>query len=84
MTSPVRMIRPITRTCPAEPEARTMWNFSLFPDQASTMAKQVDALYFFELGIAGFFTALICMLILAFAARYRQQVDRGSLEPTDL
>ena len=35
-----------------------MWNFPLFPDQASTMAKQVDALYFFELGIAGFFTAL--------------------------
>ena len=28
----------------------TMWNFPLFPDQASTMARQVDALYFFELG----------------------------------
>ena len=57
-----------------------MWNFPLFPDQASTMARQVDALYFFELGIAGFFTALICVLILTFAARYRQKaiVDRSN------
>ena len=52
-----------------------MWNFPLFPDQASTMAEQVDALYFFELGIAGFFTCLICMLILTFAARYRQKAE---------
>ena len=57
-----------------------MWNFPLFPDQASTMAKQVDSLYIFELGIAGFFTALICVFILAFAARYRQKanVDRSN------
>jgi cytochrome c oxidase subunit II len=56
-----------------------MWNFPLFPEQASTMAKEVDALYAFELLIAGFFTALICVLILAFAARYRQKanVDRS-------
>ena len=58
-----------------------MWNFPLFPDQASTMAQQVDALYFFELGIAGFFTALICVLIVTFAVRYRQQVEGGPLEP---
>jgi cytochrome c oxidase subunit II len=57
-----------------------MWNFPLFPDQASTMAPEVDALYFFELGIAGFFTALICAFILTFAARYRQKaiVDRSN------
>lgn len=57
-----------------------MWNFPLFPDQASTMARHVDALYFFELGVAGFFTALICVLILTFAARYRQKavVDRSN------
>jgi cytochrome c oxidase subunit 2 len=57
-----------------------MWNFSLFPDQASTMAKHVDALYFYELGIAGFFTALICVLILTLAARYRHKstVDRSN------
>jgi cytochrome c oxidase subunit II len=57
-----------------------MWNFPLFPDQASTMAREVDGLYFFELGIAGFFTTLICVLILTFAARYRQKaiVDRSN------
>ena len=57
-----------------------MWNFPLFPDQASTMARQVDALYFFELGVAAFFTALICIFIVTFAARYRQKsnVDRSN------
>jgi cytochrome c oxidase subunit 2 len=57
-----------------------MWNFPLFPDQASTMARQVDALYFFELGISAFFTILICVFILTFTARYRQNrvVDRSN------
>jgi cytochrome c oxidase subunit 2 len=61
-----------------------MWTFPLFPDQASTIAKHVDALYFFELGIAGFFTAMICVLILAFAARYRRKstVDRSNPPPS--
>ena len=66
---------------PLTPRSRSiMWNFPLFPDQASTMARQVDALYFFELAIAGFFTVLICMLIVTFAARYRQKavVDRSN------
>jgi cytochrome c oxidase subunit 2 len=57
-----------------------MWNFPLFPDQASTVAHQVDALYVYELCIAGFFTVLICAFILAFAARYRQKstADRSN------
>ncbi len=56
-----------------------MWNFSLFPDQASTMARQIDALYFFELGIASFFTVMICLLIVTLAARYRanSRADRS-------
>jgi len=58
-----------------------MWDFSLFPDQASTLAKHVDVLYFFELGIAGFFTAMICVLILAFAARYRRKSTANRLNP---
>ncbi|MBV8126544.1 MAG: cytochrome c oxidase subunit II [Planctomycetaceae bacterium] len=81
MTSPFRMTRRITRHVHAEPEARTMWNFPLFPDQASTIAKHVDALYFFALGIAGFFTAMICVLILAFAARYRRKSTADRLNP---
>ncbi len=58
-----------------------MWNFPFFPEQASTMAKQVDTLYVFELLISGFFTVLICTLILAFAARYRQQANVDRTNP---
>jgi cytochrome c oxidase subunit 2 len=57
-----------------------MWDLPLFPESASSVAEQVDALYFFELGVAGFFTVLICALIVTFAARYRQRarVNRSS------
>src|SRR5262245_14553702 len=56
-----------------------MWNFPLFPEQASTTAGHVDALYAFELGVAAFFTALIFLLIVTFAVRYRRgaAVDRS-------
>jgi cytochrome c oxidase subunit 2 len=56
-----------------------MWDFPLFPEQASTMARQVDGVYLFELGIAGVITVSICVLIITFAARYRQtaKVDRA-------
>ena len=60
-----------------------MWNFPLFPDQASTMARQVDALYFFELGVAGFFTALICVLIVTFAVALSPGLEGRPLEPAD-
>ena len=57
-----------------------MWNFPLFPEQASTNASRVDALALFELGIVLFFTALICIMILTFAVRYRRgaKVDRSN------
>ena len=58
----------------------------LFPEQASTVAPQVDALYFFLVGISGFFTVLIAALIVYFAIKYRrgskaerQQGDRSTL-----
>jgi cytochrome c oxidase subunit II len=56
-----------------------MWNFPLIPEQASSNAHRVDALCLFELGIVFFFTALICILILTFAIRYRRgaRVDRS-------
>jgi cytochrome c oxidase subunit II len=44
----------------------------LFPDSASTMAGRVDALYFFLLAIAVFFSALIAGLIVFYAVRYRR------------
>ena len=57
-----------------------MWNFPLFPEQASSNASRVDALFLFELVILGFFTTLICVLIVSFAIRYRRgsKVDRSS------
>ncbi len=45
------------------------------------MAGRVDTLYFFELAVAAFFTGLICVLIVSFAARYRQRRDVDRTNP---
>ena len=45
----------------------------LFPESASTMAAQVDHLYFFLLLIAGFFSLLIAGLIVYYAIRFRRR-----------
>jgi cytochrome c oxidase subunit 2 len=49
-----------------------MWNFPLFPERASSVAGQVDALFLAVLAITLFFTALICFLILYHAIKYRR------------
>jgi cytochrome c oxidase subunit 2 len=43
-----------------------------FPDQASTFAPRVDALYLYLLGVSGFFTILIFVAIVYLAIRYRR------------
>jgi cytochrome c oxidase subunit II len=48
----------------------------LFPEAASTIATQVDALYFFLLGLAAFFSLLIAGLIVYFAIKYRRRSPR--------
>ncbi len=45
----------------------------LFPEQASTMAPRVDALYFYLLAVSGFFSVLIAVLVIVFAIRYRRR-----------
>jgi cytochrome c oxidase subunit II len=52
-----------------------MWSGStpLFPEQASTMAGRVDALYFFLLAISAFFSLLIAGLIIFYAVKYRRR-----------
>ena len=45
----------------------------LFPERASTLAGQVDALYFFGVAIAVFFSLLVAVLVLFFAIRYRRR-----------
>ena len=48
-----------------------MWpDVPLFPDRASTMAGEVDALYLFAVGIAIFFSLLIAGLLFFLAMRY--------------
>lgn len=49
-----------------------MWDFPLFPDRASRIAWHVDAVFFLELAVCVFFTALICVLILFYAIKYRR------------
>ena len=54
-----------------------MWSGTpLFPEQASTMAGRVDALYFFLLAVSVFFSLLIAGLIVFFAIRYRRKRRR--------
>jgi cytochrome c oxidase subunit 2 len=50
-------------------------DFRLFPDQASTMAPRVDALFWFILAVSAFFTVLIAVLVIFFAIRYRRRSD---------
>jgi len=47
----------------------------LFPQQASTIAAQVDALYFFLLAMSGFFAVLIFTLVIYFAVKFRRRSE---------
>ena len=50
-------------------------SFQLFPDQASTVAPQVDALYAFLVLVSAFFSLLIAALVIYFAVKYRRRSD---------
>jgi cytochrome c oxidase subunit 2 len=50
-----------------------MFGIPLFPESASTIAADVDALYLFLVGISGFFSILIATLIVSFAVKYRRR-----------
>ncbi len=47
----------------------------LFPEQASTMAGRVDALYFYLLAVSAFFATLIALLVIIFAIKYRRRSE---------
>lgn len=57
-----------------------MWDFPLFPDQASTIAREVDLVYFVLLGLAAFFALGVAAALVYFAIRYRAAavVDRSN------
>jgi cytochrome c oxidase subunit 2 len=57
----------------------------LFPEQASTIAPEVDALFLFILGVTLVFTALIFALVIVFAVKYRRRPHRqegAQIKPT--
>jgi cytochrome c oxidase subunit 2 len=54
--------------------------FQLHPVQASTFASEVDLLYFFVVAVSVFFMALICILIYAFAVKYRRKTPDQQAE----
>ncbi|MBM4244183.1 MAG: cytochrome c oxidase subunit II [Deltaproteobacteria bacterium] len=53
-----------------------MGRFSLLPEQASTVAGQVDTLYFFLVALSAFFSVLIAFVLFAFVIRYRRSRAR--------
>lgn len=63
-----------------------MEGFPLFPVQASTVAPQVDLLLLVLIGLSGFFTSIVVVLIIYFGAKYRRgnNVDRSNPPTTSL
>jgi cytochrome c oxidase subunit II len=53
----------------------------LFPEQASTFAERVDALYYYLLSVSGFFVLLIFALIFLFALKYRRRSEDEQPRP---
>ncbi len=51
------------------------YNFPLFPPQASTVAPQVDALYYFLIALSAFFILLIFSLVVYLAVKYRRRSE---------
>src|SRR5437764_7328011 len=47
--------------------------FPFFPEQASTIAWQVDALYFFLVLLTIFFTTLVSVMVIGFSIKYRKE-----------
>jgi cytochrome c oxidase subunit 2 len=56
-------------------------DFQLLPEQASTMAPRVDALFWFVVAVCAFFTVLIAVLLMFFALRYRRRTENYFPKP---
>jgi cytochrome c oxidase subunit 2 len=50
-----------------------LFGLRLIPEQASTIAPQVDLLFLFLLAVSAFFIALIFLLVIVFAIKYRRR-----------
>jgi len=56
------------------------YQIPLFPEQASSMAAKVDALYWFLIGVSVFFGTLISALVISFAVKYRRSRQRVAVQ----
>ena len=52
-----------------------IFGIPVFPDQASTFAADVDALYFFILATSAFFAAVVAIAVIYFGIRYHKKHD---------
>ena len=59
------------------------FGFPLFPEQASTMAPRVDALFYFLVAVTVFFVALIFFMIVIFAVKYRRRAEDERPQPIE-
>jgi cytochrome c oxidase subunit 2 len=50
-----------------------MFGIPLFPERASTIANEVDALYFFLVGLSVVMSVLIATLVVSFAIKFRRR-----------
>jgi cytochrome c oxidase subunit 2 len=51
----------------------SLFGVPLFPEQASTFAGDVDALYFFVVAVCGFFALVVATLVIVFGVKYRRK-----------
>jgi cytochrome c oxidase subunit 2 len=56
-------------------------SFRLLPEQASTFAERMDALYWYIVAVSAFFSILIFVLIIFFAIKYRRRPGREAEQP---
>ncbi|MDP2054475.1 MAG: cytochrome c oxidase subunit II [Acidobacteriota bacterium] len=53
----------------------TIFGIPIFPEQASTFAKDVDALYFFIFAVSAFFAVVVAIAVIYFGIRYHKSHD---------
>jgi len=51
----------------------SLFGIPIFPEQASTFAKDVDALYFFVIAVCAFFALLVAVLVIWFGVKFRRR-----------
>ena len=50
-----------------------LFGIPVFPEQASTFAMDVDALYFFVIAVSAFFALLVAVLVIVFGVKFHRR-----------